>query len=104
MLLDKGTKLNARLAFSIGTDFLFFFRDNGVGFERKTPSKKLLEFTKTQKYKEFKEEEFKLIKRLLEHGQNPKDYDVLEEILTLINDEKDLDNLLNNGTKKELAQ
>ena len=94
LLLDKGTKPNARLAFSIGTDFLFFFRDNGAGFESKAPSKKLLEFTKTQKYKEFKEEKFKLIKRLLEHGQNPKDYDVLEEILTLINDEKDLDVLL----------
>ena len=93
-LLDKGTKPNARLAFSIGTDFLFFFRDSGVGFESKTPSKELLEFTKTQKYKEFKEEKFKLIKRLLEHGQNPKDYDVLGEILTLINDEKELEDLL----------
>ena len=94
LLLDKGTKPNSRLAFSIGTDFLFFFRNNGVGFESKTPSKELLEFVKTQKYKEFKEEKFKLIKRLLEYGQNPKDYDVLEEILTLINDEKDLDVLL----------
>ena len=27
-------------------------------------------------------------------NENPKDYDVLEEILTLINDEKDLDVLL----------
>ena len=94
LLLDKGTKPNSRLAFSIGTDFLFFFRNNGVGFESKTPSKELLEFVKTQKYKEFKEEKFKLIKQLLEHGQDPKDYDILEKILNLINDDKDLIKIL----------
>ena len=93
-LLDKGTKPNSRLAFSIGTDFLFFFRNNGVGFESKTPSKELLEFVKTQKYKEFKEEKFKLIKQLLDHGQDPKDYDILEKILNLINDDKDLIKIL----------
>ena len=103
-LLDKGTKPNARLAFSIGTDFLFFFRDNGVGFESKIPSKELLEFIKTPKYQEFKEEKFKLIKKLLEHGQDPKDYKVLKIILKIINDEKDLENLLSDGAKKELAQ
>ena len=103
-LLDKGTKPNSRLAFSIGTDFLFFFRNNGVGFESKTPSKELLEFVKTQKYKYFKEEKFNLIKKLLDHGQDSKDYSFLKNILMLINDEKVLDNLLNNGTKKELAQ
>ena len=104
LLLDKGTKPNARLAFSIGTDFLFFFRDNGVGFESKIPSKELLEFIKTPKYQEFKEEKFKLIKKLLEHGQDPKDYKVLKIILKIINDEKDLENLLSDGAKKELAQ
>ena len=104
LLLDKGTKPNSRLAFSIGTDFLFFFRNNGVGFESKIPSKELLEFIKTQKYKEFKEEKFKLIKELLEHGQDPKDYKVLKIILKIINDEKDLENLLKDGAKKELAQ
>ena len=93
-LLDKGTKPNSRLAFSIGTDFLFFLRNNGVGFESKTPSKELLEFIKTPKYKEFKEEKFKLIKKLLDHGQDPKDYAVLKAILKIINDEKDLDVLL----------
>jgi len=91
-LLDKGTKPNSRLAFSIGTDFLFFFRNNGVGFESKTPSKELLEFVKTQKYKEFKEEKFKLIKKLLDHGQDPKGYILLQKVLTLVNDEKDLEN------------
>ena len=103
-LLDKGTKPNGRLAFSMGSEFLFFFQDNGVGFESKTPSKELLEFIKTPKYKEFKREKFKLIKKQLQYGQDPKDYKYLKYILTLINDEKDLDNLLNNGTKKELAQ
>ena len=93
-LLGKGTKPNSRLAFSIGTDFLFFLRNNGVGFESKTPSKELLEFIKTPKYKEFKEEKFKLIKKLLDHGQDPKDYAVLKAILKIINDEKDLDVLL----------
>jgi len=93
-LLDKGTKPNSRLAFSIGTDFLFFFRNNGVGFESKTPSKELLEFVKTQKYKEFKEEKFKLIKKLLEHGQDPYHYGYLRVILKIVGDEKDLDKLL----------
>ena len=100
-LLDKGTKPNSRLAFSIGTDFLFFFRNNGVGFESKTPSKELLEFVKTQKYKEFKEEKFKLIKQLLEHGQDPKDYDILEKILNLINDDKDLIKILKEAKVNE---
>ena len=93
-LLDKGTKPNSRLAFSIGTDFLFFFRNNGVGFESKTPSKELLEFVKTQKYKEFKEEKFKLIKQLLDHGQDPYYYGYLRVILKIVGDEKDLDRLL----------
>jgi len=101
LLLDKGTKPNSRLAFSIGTDFLFFFRNNGVGFESKTPSKELLEFVKTQKYKEFKEEKFKLIKQLLEHGQDPKDYDILEKILNLINDDKDLIKILKEAKVNE---
>jgi len=94
LLLDNGAKPNMQLATSIGFDFAFFFRENGVGIDNKKASPELLEFIKTPKYKEFKEEKFKLIKRLLEYGQNPKDYDVLEEILTLINDEKDLDVLL----------
>ena len=100
-LLDKGTKPNSRIAFSIGTDFLFFFRNNGVGFESKTPSKELLEFVKTQKYKEFKEEKFKLIKQLLDHGQDPKDYDILEKILNLINDDKDLIKILKEAKVNE---
>ena len=100
-LLDKGTKPNSRLAFSIGTDFLFFFRNNGVGFESKTPSKELLEFVKTQKYKEVKEEKFKLIKQLLDHGQDPKDYDILEKILNLINDDKDLIKILKEAKVNE---
>ena len=101
LLLDKGTKPNSRLAFSIGTDFLFFFRNNGVGFESKTPSKELLEFVKTQKYKEFKEEKFKLIKQLLDHGQDPKDYDILEKILNLINEDKDLIKILKEAKVNE---
>ena len=103
-LLAKGTTVNASLATSIGFDFAFFFRENGVGIDNKKASPELLEFIKTQKYKEFKEEKFKLIKKLLEHGQDPKGYILLQKVLTLVNDEKDLDNLLNNGTKKELAQ
>ena len=101
LLLNKGTKPNSRLAFSIGTDFLFFFRNNGVGFESKTPSKELLEFVKTQKYREFKEEKFKLIKQLLDHGQDPKDYDILEKILNLINDDKDLIKILKEAKVNE---
>ena len=84
--------------------FAFFFRENGVGIDNKKASPELLEFIKTQKYKEFKEEKFRLIKKLLEYGQDPKDYGFLKNILMLINDEKDLENLLNNGNKKELAQ
>ena len=103
-LLAKGTAANASLATSIGMSFAFFFRENGVGIDNKKASPELLEFIKTQKYKEFKEEKFRLIKKLLEYGQDPKDYGFLKNILMLINDEKDLENLLNNGNKKELAQ
>ena len=103
-LLSKGTYTNAGLATSIGMSFAFFFRENGVGIDNKKASPKLLEFIKTQKYKEFKNDRFRLIKKLLVHGQNPKDYEVLKVILKIINDEKDLDNLLKNETQKELAQ
>ena len=103
-LLAKGTAANASLATSIGMSFAFFFRGNGVGIDNKKASPELLEFIKTPKYKEFKEEKFKLIKELLEHGQDSKDYKVLKIILKIINDEKDLENLLKDGAKKELAQ
>ena len=93
-LLAKGTAANASLATSIGMSFAFFFRENGVGIDNKKVSPELLEFIKTQKYKEFKEEKFKLIKKLLEHGQDPKGYILLQKVLTLVNDEKDLDRLL----------
>ena len=102
-LLDKGTKPNGRLAFSMGSEFLFFFQDNGVGFESKTPSKELLEFIKTPKYKEFKEEKFRLVKRLLEHGQDQNDYGFLKDILMLVNDAKDLENLLNSKKQKGIV-
>ena len=103
-LLAKGTAANASLATSIGMSFAFFFRENGVGIDNKKASPELLEFIKTPKYKEFKEEKFKLIKKLLDHGQDPKDYKVLKIILKIINDEKDLENLSKDGAKKELAQ
>ena len=104
LLLDNGAKPNMQLATSIGFDFAFFFRENGVGIDNKKASPELLEFIKTQKYKEFKEEKFKLIKQLLDHGQDPKDYGFLKNILMLVNDEKDLENLLNDRSKRELAQ
>ena len=103
-LLAKGTAANASLATSIGMSFAFFFRENGVGIDNKKASPELLEFIKTQKYKDFKEGKFKLIKKLLEHGQDPKDYKVLKTILKIINEEKDLENLLKDGAKKELVQ
>ena len=98
-LLAKGTAANASLATSIGMSFAFFFRENGVGIDNKKTSPELLEFIKTQKYKEFKEEKFKLIKKLLEHGQDPKGYILLQKVLTLVNDEKDLLELLKRENK-----
>ena len=103
-LLEKGAVPNAWLAGSIGLDFLLFFEENGVKLEGQSPSPELLEFIKTQKYKEFKEEKFKLIKKLLEHGQDPYHYGYLRVILKIVGDEKDLDNLLKNRTQKELVQ
>ena len=93
-LLAKGTTANASLATSIGMSFAFFFRENGVGIDNKKTSPELLEFIKTQKYKEFKEKKFKLIKKLLEHGQDPYHYGYLRVILKIVGDEKDLDKLL----------
>ena len=98
-LLAKGTAANASLATSIGMSFAFFFRENGVGIDNKKASPELLEFIKTQKYKEFKEEKFKLIKKLLEHGQDPKGYILLQKVLMLVNDEKDLLELLKRENK-----
>ena len=103
-LLEKGAVPNAWLAGSIGLDFLLFFEENGVKLEGQSPSPELLEFIKTPKYKEFKEEKFKLIKKLLEHGQDPYHYGYLRVILKIVGDEKDLDNLLKNRTQKELVQ
>ncbi|MGF7442350.1 hypothetical protein [Campylobacter concisus] len=99
LLLNNGAKPNMQLATSIGFDFVFFFRENGVGIDNKKASPGLLEFIKTPKYKEFKEEKFKLIKRLLDYGQDPKDYGFLKNILMLINDEKDLEKILNRKNK-----
>ena len=93
-LLEKGTAANASLATSIGMSFAFFFRENGVGMDNKKVSPELLEFIKTPKYKEFKEEKFKLIKKLLDHGQDPYYYGYLRVILKIVGDEKDLDKLL----------
>ena len=104
LLLQKGTFPSKWLTRDIATEFLVFFRENSDGIKDKKASPELLEFIKTQKYKEFKEEKFKLIKKLLEHGQDPKDYKVLKIILKIINEEKDLENLLKDGAKKELAQ
>ena len=98
-LLAKGTAANASLATSIGMSFAFFFRENGVGIDNKKASPELLEFIKTQKYKEFKEEKFKLIKKLLEHGQDPYHYGYLRVILKIVGDEKDLDKLLESEKK-----
>ena len=104
LLLNKDITPDKWLTAIIATEFLVFFRENSDGIKDKKASPELLEFIKTQKYKEFKEEKFKLIKKLLDHGQDPKDYKVLKIILKIINEEKDLENLLNNGNKKELAQ
>ena len=98
-LLAKGTTVNASLATSIGMSFAFFFRENGVGIDNKKASPELLEFIKTQKYKEFKEKKFKLIKKLLEHGQDPYHYGYLRVILKIVGDEKDLDKLLESERK-----
>ena len=98
-ILEKGAVPNVWLAGSIGLDFLLFFEENGVKLEGQSPSSELLEFIKTQKYKEFKEEKFKLIKKLLEHGQDPRGYILLQKVLTLINDEKDLLKLLKKENK-----
>ena len=98
-ILGKGAVPNVWLAGSIGLDFLLFFEENGVKLEGQSPSPELLEFIKTQKYKEFKEEKFKLIKKLLEHGQDPRGYILLQKVLTLVNDEKDLLKLLKKENK-----
>ena len=94
LLLDNGAKPNMQLATSIGFDFAFFFRENSDGIKDKKASPELLEFIKTPKYKEFKEEKFKLIKKLLDHGQDPYYYGYLRVILKIVGDEKDLDRLL----------
>ena len=104
LLLNKDITPDKWLTAIIATEFLVFFRENSDGIKDKKASPELLEFIKTPKYKEFKEEKFKLIKKLLEHGQDPYHYGYLRVILKIVGDEKDLDNLLKDGTKKELVQ
>ena len=99
VLLDKGAIPNGWLSTPIGLDFSFFFNSNGVSIENKRASKELLDFIKTSKYIEFREEKFKLIKKLLDHGQDPKDYAVLKAILKIINDEKEFDDLVESRNK-----
>ena len=45
-----------------------------------------------------------LFKKILDNGAKSDLFKYLLETLEYINDEKDLENLLNNGNKKELAQ
>ena len=99
LLLNKDITPDKWLTAIIATEFLVFFRENSDGIKDKKASPELLEFIKTPKYKEFKEEKFKLIKRLLDYGQDPKDYGFLKNILMLINDEKDLEKILNRKNK-----
>ena len=94
LLLNKGITPDKWLTAIIATEFLVFFRENSDGIKDKKASPELLEFIKTPKYKEFKEEKFKLIKKLLDHGQNPYHYGYLRVILKIVGDEKDLDRLL----------
>ena len=94
LLLNKGITPDKWLTAIIATEFLVFFRENSDGIKDKKASPELLEFIKTPKYKEFKEEKFKLIKKLLEHGQDPYHYGYLRVILKIVGDEKDLDKLL----------
>ena len=101
LLLNKDITPDKWLTAIIATEFLVFFRENSDGIKDKKASPELLEFIKTPKYKEFKEEKFKLIKKLLDHGQDPKDYDILEKILNLINDDKDLIKILKEAKVNE---
>ena len=94
LLLNKGIMPDKWLTAIIATEFLVFFRENSDGIKDKKASPELLEFIKTPKYKEFKEEKFKLIKKLLDHGQDPYYYGYLRVILKIVGDEKDLDRLL----------
>ena len=94
LLLNKNITPDKWLTAIIATEFLVFFRENSDGIKEKKASPELLEFIKTPKYKEFKEEKFKLIKRLLQNGQDPYHYGYLRVILEIVGDERDLDNLL----------
>ena len=94
LLLNKDITPDKWLTAIIATEFLVFFRENSDGIKDKKASPELLEFIKTPKYKEFKEEKFKLIKRLLQNGQDPYHYGYLRGILEIVGDERDLDNLL----------
>ena len=94
LLLNKDITPDKWLTAIIATEFLVFFRENSDGIKDKKASPELLEFIKTPKYKEFKEEKFKLIKKLLDHGQDPYYYGYLRVILKIVGDEKDLDRLL----------
>ena len=99
LLLQKGTFPSKWLTRDIATEFLVFFRENSDGIKDKKASPELLEFIKTPKYKEFKEEKFKLIKKLLDHGQDPYHYGYLRVILKIVGDEKDLDKFLGSYKK-----
>ena len=78
---------------------------NGISVSKKTPNTlKSLEFLETEQYKRYKEEKMTLIKKILDNGAKSDLFKYLLETLEYINDEKDLENLLKDGAKKELAQ
>jgi len=104
-ILSKKPTITRELIGGIISDYIIYLAKNGVSISKKTPNTlKSLEFLETEQYKRYKEEKMTLFKKILDNGAKSDLFKYLLETLEYINDEKDLENLLNNGNKKELAQ
>ena len=103
--MSKKPTITRELIGEIISDYIIYLAKNGISVSKKTPNTlKSLEFLETEQYKRYKEEKMTLIKKILDNGAKSDLFKYLLETLEYINDEKDLENLLNNGNKKELAQ
>ena len=104
-ILSKKPTITRELIGEIISDYIIYLAKNGISVSKKTPNTlKSLEFLETEQYKRYKEEKMTLIKKILDNGAKSDLFKYLLETLEYINDEKDLENLLNDRSKRELAQ
>lgn len=83
----------------IGTNIMTFFSKNNASFNKVTATPKALEFSKTQKYKDFINTQFEFIEVYVRNGGELISFDLVERFLSELGDENSLKRLENLGIK-----